>query len=116
MGARVCSPDQTHTTIWKQPFTWETDFYTPPVLGGAALLPFSAPAVYKNHRVLRAQDFYTTLALKMAKGQHLPALEVYKNQSPITDQRKTPQIFTTNVTWPQWGPFFCTSVTAIYSH
>ena len=27
---------------------WETDFYTPPVLGGAALLPFSVPAVYKN--------------------------------------------------------------------
>ena len=25
---------------------WETDFYTPPVLGGAVLLPFSAPAVY----------------------------------------------------------------------
>ena len=30
------------------PPKWETDFYTPPVLGGAALLPFSAPAVYKN--------------------------------------------------------------------
>ena len=29
-------------------FLWETDFYTPPVLGGAALLPFSAPAVYTN--------------------------------------------------------------------
>ena len=28
-------------------------------------------------------DFYTPLALKTAKGQHLPALEVYKNQSPI---------------------------------
>ena len=28
-------------------------------------------------------DFYTPLALKRAKGQHLPALEVYKNQSPI---------------------------------
>ena len=28
--------------------SWETDFYTPPVLGGAALLPFSAPAVYNN--------------------------------------------------------------------
>ena len=28
--------------------SWETDFYIPPVLGGAALLPFSAPAVYKN--------------------------------------------------------------------
>ena len=27
---------------------WETYFYTPPVLGGAAFLPFSAPAVYKN--------------------------------------------------------------------
>ena len=33
-------------------------------------------------RVLRAQDFYTPLALKTAKGQHLPALEVYKSQSP----------------------------------
>ena len=27
-------------------------------------------------------DFYTPLALKTAKRQHLPALEVYKNQSP----------------------------------
>ena len=27
-------------------------------------------------------DFYTPLALKRAKWQHLPALEVYKNQSP----------------------------------
>ena len=27
-------------------------------------------------------DFYTPLALKRAKGQHLPELEVYKNQSP----------------------------------
>ena len=34
---------QTHPNLY-----WETDFYTPPVLGGAALLPFSAPAVYKN--------------------------------------------------------------------
>ena len=33
-------------------------------------------------RVLRAQDFYTPLALKTAKGQHLPALVVYKIQSP----------------------------------
>ena len=32
-------------------------------------------------RVLRAQDFYTPLALKTANGQHLPALVVYKNQS-----------------------------------
>ena len=30
---------------WRE---WETDFYTPPVLGCAALLPFSAPAVYKT--------------------------------------------------------------------
>ena len=27
----------------------ETDFYTPPVLGGAALFDNSAAAVYKNH-------------------------------------------------------------------
>ena len=40
-------------------------------------------------RVLRAQDFYTPLALKMAKGQHLPALEVYKNQSSILAQAKS---------------------------
>ena len=33
-------------------------------------------------RVLRAQDFYTPLALKTTKGQHFPALVVYKNQSP----------------------------------
>ena len=33
-------------------------------------------------RVLRAQDFYTPLALKTAKWQHLPALEVYKSQPP----------------------------------
>ena len=35
-------------TILSSLRNWETDFYTPPVLGGAALLPFSAPAVYKN--------------------------------------------------------------------
>ena len=29
-------------------------------------------------------DFYTLLALKTAKGQHLPALVVYKNQSSTT--------------------------------
>ena len=34
-------------------------------------------------RVLRAQDFYTPLPLNCQKGKHLPALVVYKNQSPI---------------------------------
>ena len=48
-------------------------------------------------RVLRAQDFYTPLALKTAKGQHLPALEVYKNESPIFDpqfrhEKKNPNL------------------------
>ena len=32
-----------------------------------------------------AQDFYTPLALKAVKGQHLPALVVYKNQSLTKD-------------------------------
>ena len=40
-------------------------------------------------RVLRAQDFYTPLALKTAKGQLLPALVVYKNQSPISGPTST---------------------------
>ena len=34
-------------------------------------------------RALRAQDFYTPLPLNCPKGQHLPALVVYKNQSPM---------------------------------
>ena len=38
-------------------------------------------------RVLRAQDFYTPLALKTATGQHLPALVVYKNQSPRSESK-----------------------------
>ena len=37
---------------------------------------------YIKSRVLRVQDFYTPLALNCEKGQHLPALEVYKSQSP----------------------------------
>ena len=32
------------------------------------------------------QDFYAPLALNCQKGQHLRALEVYKNQSPIRDR------------------------------
>ena len=35
-------------------------------------------------------DFYTPLALKMAKGQRLPALEVYKNQSPNIGYKTDP--------------------------
>ena len=37
-------------------------------------------------RVLRAQDFYILLALNYQQGQHLPALEVYKKQSPKISQ------------------------------
>ena len=80
---------------------WETDFYTPPVLGGAALLPFSAPAVQKKIRVLRAQDFYTPVALKTAKGQHLPALEVYKNQSPGNGKEHKTKLL--GLDFFQWG-------------
>ena len=56
---------------------WETDS----VLGGAALLTIQRQRCI-NFRVLRAQDFYTPLVLNCQKGQHLPALEVYENQSP----------------------------------
>ena len=33
-------------------------------------------------RVLGTEDFYAPLGLKCQKGHHLPALDVYKNQSP----------------------------------
>ena len=61
---------------------WETDIYTPPVLGGAGFFDNSAPAVYKKYCALRTLNFYTPLALNCLKGHHLPAPEVYKNQSP----------------------------------
>ena len=41
---------------------WETDFYTPQVLGVAALLEHSAPAVYKITR------YTTTLNPKAGPG------------------------------------------------
>ena len=36
-----------HSPVWARS-NWATDFYTPPVLGGAGLFDNSAPAVYKN--------------------------------------------------------------------
>ena len=48
-------------------------------------------------RVLKPQDFYTPLPLNFQKGQHLPALVVYKNQSPTNGYQKkrvpTRQVF-----------------------
>ena len=48
------------------PAFWETDFYTAPVLGGAALCDNSVPAVYK---ILCPKDaeFYTLLVLNCQK-------------------------------------------------
>ena len=68
--------------LFSQKFVWETDFYTSPVLRGAALCRFQRQRCI-TFTALRAQDFHTPLALKTAKGQRLAALEVYKNQSPI---------------------------------
>ena len=50
---------ETRTAVWvstaeqiifreTRKFSWEIDFYTPPVLGGAALSDNSAAVVYKN--------------------------------------------------------------------
>ena len=56
---------------------WETDLYTPQVLGGpkTALFDNSAPAGYK---ILCHKDpeLYTQLAVNCQKGQHLPSPEV----------------------------------------
>ena len=69
--------------LWGNPMHhWETDFYTPPVLGGAALFDISAPAVCMKIMCPKDPEFCTLLALHCRKGQHLPALEVYKKQSP----------------------------------
>ena len=56
---------------------WETDFYTPPMLGGAALSDNSAPAVY-TISASSGTGFVFTAGTELLKGQHLPALEVYK--------------------------------------
>ena len=60
-------------------------FLPNPVLGGAALFAFQHQQCIKI-RVLRAQDVDTPLSLNGKKGQHLPALEVHKNQSPSFDK------------------------------
>ena len=73
--------------LWADMQIWETDFYTPRVLGGAALFDNSAPAVYKIEGPW-GTGFYTPLPLNCRKGQHLPAPVVYKNQSPKTPTRK----------------------------
>ena len=83
---------KSHTfTAISNRFCWETDFYTPQVLGGAALYDNSAPAVYKIQGPSGTGFLYTgTAGAELSnffffKGQHLPAPEVYKNQSPICD-------------------------------
>ena len=48
------------------------------------VLPFSTIQRQRciKNLFLKDPEFYTPLALNCQKGQHLPALEVYKNQSP----------------------------------
>ena len=41
-----------------------------------------------NFRILRAQDICTVLALGCQKKSALPALEVYKNQFPLMQQKR----------------------------
>ena len=43
----------------REPLNRETDFYAPPVLGGAALFDYAAPAVYKNHVPSGPRSLYT---------------------------------------------------------
>ena len=57
------------------PLNLEIDVYTPPVLRGAVLVAVQRQRCIK-FRVLIA-------VAELQKGQHLPALERYINQSPI---------------------------------
>ena len=49
------------------------------------VLPFFTIQRQRCIKILRSKvpEFYTLLALNRQKGQHLPELELYKNQSPI---------------------------------
>ena len=59
---------------------WKTGFCTPPVLGSAALFAVQHQRCVK-FRVLRAQEFYTPLALNGKKGSSSP-LEVCRINLP----------------------------------
>ena len=67
---------------------WETDFIH---LQCWEVLPFSTIQRQRCIKILCPKDpeFYTPLVLNCQKGRHLPALEVYKNQSPIFRTRST---------------------------
>ena len=56
------------------------------------VLPFCRFQRQRCKKILcpKDSDFHTPLALKAAKGQHLPALVVYKNQSPRRVQKSVP--------------------------
>ena len=63
----------------KQGIAWETAYYTPPVLASACPLrqwciKFMCP---------EGPEFDMPLVLHCQNGQHIPALEVYRNESPI---------------------------------
>ena len=77
------------------PYNWETDFYTPPVLGGAALFGNSAPAVYKKP-VPEDPEFYTPLALNCQKGGTSHYWRCIKISLPTTRAKtgSTTQVFT----------------------
>ena len=53
------------------------------------VLPFLTMRRQRCIKILCPKDpeFYTPLALNCQKGKHLPALEVYRNQSPIGSPR-----------------------------
>ena len=66
---------------------WETDFIHHQCW---EVLPFCRFQRQRCIKILcpKDPDFYTPLVLKTSKGQHLPALVVYKNQSPIKILRR----------------------------
>ena len=75
---RLCS----HLKSLKPPFLhtyWETDLYTPPVLGGAALLTIQQQRCIKTPCPKDPQFLYA--GTELSKGQQ-PAPEVCKNKSP----------------------------------
>ena len=122
-GARGKSQSPPASRPWCVPVAhfWGTDFYTHQCWEVLPFCRFQRQRCIKS-RVLRAQDFYTPLALKTAKGQHLPALVVYKNQSPIFFLqenacfcRKVPFSFGKGI-FLQENPSFCSLLSGVKTH
>ena len=83
----ACSSKAIGCLCWQRSLMWETDFYTPPVLEGAALSVNSAPAVYKI-MCPKDPEFYT-LALNNnnnSTSKDWRCMKIRLPESPVSEK------------------------------